>query len=197
MHYTPFFFFFNDTATTDIYTSSHTLSLHDALPISPHAEVPRPGPRGADTRARRRAHPGGVGARRVRGERRGARRVSDADARACDLGGRGARDGRAGPPGEPRGRGARRARVRARAAPVLAARHPGPRAHAATRSRPGRGLAGRGRTKVRAARRRARGADAERPRATRRALHGGRRREARVMPARRHSWTLTGPSRDS
>src|SRR5574337_1913732 len=27
-----FFFFFNDTATTEIYT----LSLHDALPISPH-----------------------------------------------------------------------------------------------------------------------------------------------------------------
>src|SRR5436190_20310547 len=32
------FFFFNDTATTEIYT----LSLHDALPISP-----RPGPRRA------------------------------------------------------------------------------------------------------------------------------------------------------
>src|SRR2546427_2906129 len=30
MHLTPFFFFFNDTATTEIYT----LSLHDALPIS-------------------------------------------------------------------------------------------------------------------------------------------------------------------
>src|SRR5216110_4110162 len=29
-----FFFFFNETATTEIYTSSHTLSLHDALPIS-------------------------------------------------------------------------------------------------------------------------------------------------------------------
>src|SRR5216110_4145847 len=29
------FFFFNDTATTEIYTSSHTLSLHDALPICP------------------------------------------------------------------------------------------------------------------------------------------------------------------
>src|SRR3546814_15789840 len=26
-------FFFNDTATTEIYTYSHTLSLHDALPI--------------------------------------------------------------------------------------------------------------------------------------------------------------------
>src|SRR5256885_14419229 len=30
MHYMTFFFFFNDTATTEIYT----LSLHDALPIS-------------------------------------------------------------------------------------------------------------------------------------------------------------------
>jgi lipopolysaccharide transport system ATP-binding protein len=29
-----FFFFFNDTATTEIYTVLHTLSLHDALPIS-------------------------------------------------------------------------------------------------------------------------------------------------------------------
>src|SRR5881398_4237418 len=29
------FFFFNDTATTEIYTLSDTLSLHDALPILP------------------------------------------------------------------------------------------------------------------------------------------------------------------
>src|SRR5213079_3771533 len=28
------FFFFNDTATTEIYTTTDTLSLHDALPIS-------------------------------------------------------------------------------------------------------------------------------------------------------------------
>src|SRR6056300_2102950 len=28
-----FFFFFNDTATTEIYTNLNTLSLHDALPI--------------------------------------------------------------------------------------------------------------------------------------------------------------------
>src|SRR3546814_12353997 len=27
------FFFFNDTAATEIYTYGHTLSLHDALPI--------------------------------------------------------------------------------------------------------------------------------------------------------------------
>src|SRR5213075_792808 len=29
-----FICFFNDTATTEIYTTRHTLSLHDALPIS-------------------------------------------------------------------------------------------------------------------------------------------------------------------
>src|SRR3954469_11935676 len=34
-----FFFFFNDTATTEIYT----LSLHDALPICTHRFVRRPG----------------------------------------------------------------------------------------------------------------------------------------------------------
>src|SRR3546814_6756351 len=36
MHFhllTIIFFFFNDTATTEIYTYLHTLSLHDALPI--------------------------------------------------------------------------------------------------------------------------------------------------------------------
>src|SRR5213594_5164807 len=38
-----FFFFFNDTATTEIYTSVHTLSLHDALPISGHARPGRGG----------------------------------------------------------------------------------------------------------------------------------------------------------
>src|SRR6185436_21157674 len=34
------FFFFNDTATTEIYT----LSLHDALPICLSPRCPRPGP---------------------------------------------------------------------------------------------------------------------------------------------------------
>src|SRR3546814_20250079 len=33
MYFVYFFFFFNDTATTEIYTYGHTLSLHDALPI--------------------------------------------------------------------------------------------------------------------------------------------------------------------
>src|SRR5256885_9576830 len=35
-----FFFFFNDTATTEIYT----LSLHDALPISPMTTASHPAP---------------------------------------------------------------------------------------------------------------------------------------------------------
>src|SRR3546814_10548012 len=33
--YFHFFFFFIDTATPEIYTYGHTLSLHDALPIAP------------------------------------------------------------------------------------------------------------------------------------------------------------------
>src|SRR6059058_4203609 len=36
------FFFFNDTAPTEIYTSLHTLSLHDALPISHKLEGAAP-----------------------------------------------------------------------------------------------------------------------------------------------------------
>src|SRR3546814_5334491 len=36
------FFFFNDTATTEIYTYGHTLSLHDALPICVVAVVYHP-----------------------------------------------------------------------------------------------------------------------------------------------------------
>src|SRR6059058_5652722 len=44
--YRVFFFFFNDTATTEIYTSLPTLSLHDALPIL------TPWPRRSATRAR-------------------------------------------------------------------------------------------------------------------------------------------------
>src|SRR3546814_10987091 len=33
-------FFLNNTATTGIYTYGHTLSLHDALPISGHLQRP-------------------------------------------------------------------------------------------------------------------------------------------------------------
>src|SRR5882724_13310628 len=38
LSFIPFFFFFNDTATTEIYT----LSLHDALPISSRWSPSRP-----------------------------------------------------------------------------------------------------------------------------------------------------------
>src|SRR6187431_3072392 len=40
-------FFFNDAATTEIYTTGHPLSLHDALPISAtaHARLHEPGSR--------------------------------------------------------------------------------------------------------------------------------------------------------
>src|SRR5260370_40445733 len=44
-----FFFFFNDTATTEIYT----LSLHDALPISPQPSAAR---RSHASRSRRAQH---------------------------------------------------------------------------------------------------------------------------------------------
>src|SRR5256885_17066727 len=47
-----YFFFFNDTATTEIYT----LSLHDALPISPVQSRPGPGLAGHG-RGRARAGP--------------------------------------------------------------------------------------------------------------------------------------------
>src|SRR3546814_18204512 len=58
-------FFFNETATTEIYTYVHTLSLHDALPISgngrhpadPGAEDPG-GRRGGGDHAAGRGHAG-------------------------------------------------------------------------------------------------------------------------------------------
>src|SRR3546814_9656633 len=56
---------FNDTATTEIYTYGHSLSLHDALPILVHY---RPPARGDQARAR--------------GFRAGISAVNDADFRA-------------------------------------------------------------------------------------------------------------------
>src|SRR3546814_12000649 len=47
-------FFVNDTATTEIDTYGHTLSLHDALPISGDAGSIRSGPWAVDHPARRR-----------------------------------------------------------------------------------------------------------------------------------------------
>src|SRR5256885_11917687 len=59
------FFFFNDTATTEIYT----LSLHDALPISPDA------PDAAECPGRTGTHPAHPrhGGRRAEGQRRDPR----------------------------------------------------------------------------------------------------------------------------
>src|SRR3546814_11617118 len=69
-----FFFFFNDTATTEIYTYGHTLSLHDALPISMVRAV-----------AVERREPGLLGelikAARRRGRRPGGRIIGALDAR--------------------------------------------------------------------------------------------------------------------
>src|SRR2546429_3672444 len=50
---TFFFFFFNDTATTEIYT----LSLHDALPISRPPHTPHEGRAGAPLRGPRVRRP--------------------------------------------------------------------------------------------------------------------------------------------
>src|SRR5256885_15024079 len=64
------FFFFNDTATTEIYT----LSLHDALPIS----SPRPAPVWLVHRARRRDH-------RARGHRRRSEEHTSELQSPCNL----------------------------------------------------------------------------------------------------------------
>src|SRR2546425_9871795 len=62
-HFYVFFFFFNDTATTEI----STLSLHDALPIS----APSRPPRRSGPRLRRSAGaPAPPGSRHARGPRR-------------------------------------------------------------------------------------------------------------------------------
>src|SRR3989442_4677904 len=66
-----YFFFFNDTATTEIYT----LSLHDALPIC-DGGADRPAARTAHRRDRRRA-PGRPRARPQRAHRRGRRRSEE------------------------------------------------------------------------------------------------------------------------
>src|SRR6184192_4981861 len=50
-----FFFFFNDTATPEIYTSIDTLSLHDALPISRPPSPPDQGPPTGDVLAAQNA----------------------------------------------------------------------------------------------------------------------------------------------
>src|SRR5260370_625558 len=72
------FFFFNDTATTEIYT----LSLHDALPISfDQAELHRVGADHKHDRDRRCRAPGGGGERHAAGYR------EDRDTSLDQLGG--------------------------------------------------------------------------------------------------------------
>src|SRR2546429_3613026 len=78
------FFFFNDTATTEIYT----LSLHDALPISESPRDDRSRPPGLSSGCcagpHNLRHPPCVGANdRLRGSRRAA--VADADRKSTRL----------------------------------------------------------------------------------------------------------------
>src|SRR3546814_17236703 len=74
---TVFFFFFNDTATTETYTYGHTRSLHDALPISATPAIARAQRVSDDSRAVGHGltalHSGGPGGRTVRRRRHGRR----------------------------------------------------------------------------------------------------------------------------
>src|SRR2546430_9374563 len=70
-HFQFFFFFFNDTATTEIYT----LSLHDALPISRVAD--RPAGVGQERRGPARGREAAGGIRGHRRDRRAARGAAD------------------------------------------------------------------------------------------------------------------------
>src|SRR2546422_8453453 len=91
---TLLFFFFNDTATTEIYT----LSLHDALPISLRPFAARRAAAGVRGAAGARGGAGQAGrgarARRGRGRGRGAgRRASPGRAAFVQLGTEGVRGG--------------------------------------------------------------------------------------------------------
>src|SRR2546422_4344656 len=73
-----FFFFFNDTATTEIYT----LSLHDALPIYRAS----PAPRRRDRRTRHRSAPRAARARRsLRGTARAHAQPGPGDRKSTRL----------------------------------------------------------------------------------------------------------------
>src|SRR2546429_3272092 len=86
------FFFFNDTATTEIYT----LSLHDALPITRPSGVAR---RARSARRSRRSRPHGRTARpgvRTAGPSRSPRPTRDASQERARPGNRRARQGKKG-----------------------------------------------------------------------------------------------------
>src|SRR5256885_3416271 len=77
----PNFFFFNDTATTEIYT----LSLHDALPISPgcrHSAAPARSPRSLVSRGP--GHWPGIRETKDRGDRRSEEHTSELQS-PCNL----------------------------------------------------------------------------------------------------------------
>src|SRR2546422_3645860 len=70
LHFTVSFFFFNDTATTEIYT----LSLHDALPISRELGPPPPRAHPQFAPSRSRGRPGRAsGSRRAIRDRKSTR----------------------------------------------------------------------------------------------------------------------------
>src|SRR3712207_7550125 len=83
---TTLIFFFNDTATTEIYT----LSLHDALPIcglrvaGPRPLLPLPGGREPRVRVHRHVDRGGHG-RRALLRRSGARPVARSEEHTSEL----------------------------------------------------------------------------------------------------------------
>src|SRR2546422_7179384 len=72
-----FFFFFNDTATTEIYT----LSLHDALPICPAARRPAACGRRSLPEGRLRGRPGRLRARPHHGFARSEEHTSELQSR--------------------------------------------------------------------------------------------------------------------
>src|SRR3546814_1588705 len=83
MYYLFILLFFNDAATTEIYTYCHTLSLHDALPICPGRS--RAGQcRGASGRRRRR-HRSRQGRRCGRVSRHAPRRSGRPDRKSTRL----------------------------------------------------------------------------------------------------------------
>src|SRR2546430_11283402 len=75
--YDVLYFFFNETATTEIYT----LSLHDALPISDHRRTPR----SSDDRRGRRVHAEPHSRWQARGDRRRPHRQCRSEEHTSEL----------------------------------------------------------------------------------------------------------------